>query len=122
MYRRYSPVQQQKPQINQVPIHNRPNNTQPLKGTVQTQQKPKPVKKETDNIPKKQRIANPIFNFIPSSVYNPETKKVFGVLSPEDLLIAAMILLLLENEEKENNILAYALLYVLISDYIDLPL
>ena len=41
MYRRYSPVQQQKPQINQVPIHNRPNNTQPLKGAIQTQKKHK---------------------------------------------------------------------------------
>ena len=44
-------------------------------------------------------------------------------MSAEDLLIAALILVLLDNSdgERENTMLVYALLYVLISDHIDLP-
>lgn len=65
-----------------------------------------------------------LLKFIPQSLYNPETGKVLGFMSAEDLLIAALILVLLDNSdgERENTMLVYALLYVLISDHIDLPL
>lgn len=63
---------------------------------------------------------NPLLGFLPPSVYNPETKKIFGFLEAEDLLLGALILMLLENEEQENSMLVYALLYVLLGDKIDL--
>ena len=63
---------------------------------------------------------NPIFGFIPPSVYNPETKKVFGFLKAEDILIGALILMLLENENNDEPMLIYVLLFVLFADYIDL--
>ena len=62
-----------------------------------------------------------MLGIIPPSLYNPETKKVFGFLSTEDLLLAALILLFLDNEENDDPMLVYALLYILLSDYIDLP-
>lgn len=62
--------------------------------------------------------------FIPQSVYNPETGKVLGFMSAEDLLIAALIILIIDSsdEETDNTMLVYALIYILISDHIDLPL
>ena len=61
--------------------------------------------------------------FIPQSVYNPETGKVLGFMSAEDLLIAALIILIIDSsdEETDNTMLVYALIYILISDHIDLP-
>lgn len=67
---------------------------------------------------------HPLTKFIPQSVYNPETGKVFGFLSADDLLIAALILLLIDNncDDEDNSMLIWALLYILISEHIDLPL
>ena len=68
-------------------------------------------------IPEK-KSQNPILGWIPSALYNPETKKVLGMFSPEDLLLVGLIFLLLENDEKQDDMLIYALLYILISDYL----
>lgn len=62
---------------------------------------------------------NPIFGFIPPSVYNPETKKVFGFLKAEDILLVGLILLLLESDNNDEPMLIYILLFVLLADYID---
>ena len=61
--------------------------------------------------------------FIPHSVYNPETGQGLGFMSAEDLLIAALIILIIDSsdEETDNTMLVYALIYILISDHIDLP-
>ena len=59
---------------------------------------------------------------IPPSLYNPETQKVLGLFSAEDILLAALIFLLLENNDSDDSMLVYALIYILISDYIDLPI
>lgn len=69
------------------------------------------------------RISHPVTKLIPESLYNPETGKILGFLSAEDLLIAALILLLIDNscDDEDNSLLIYALLYILISDHIDLP-
>lgn len=66
---------------------------------------------------------SPLLKFIPQSVYNPETGKVLGFLSAEDLLIAALILVLIDNRDADddNSLLIYALVYILISDRINLP-
>lgn len=65
-----------------------------------------------------------LLKFIPQSIYDPDTGKVFGFLSAEDLLLAALILVLLDNrcEDEDNSMLIYALLYILLSDHIDLPI
>ena len=67
--------------------------------------------------------SHPIAKLIPQSIYNPETGKVLGFLSAEDLLIAALILLLIDSgdDENDNSMLIYALVYILISEHIDLP-
>ena len=64
-----------------------------------------------------------LLDFIPRGLYNFETGKVFGIISPEDLLIAALIIVLIDeaDESRENQMLIYALLYILISEYVDLP-
>jgi len=63
---------------------------------------------------------NPILGFIPSSIYNPENGKIFGFLSAEDLLLIAMILIFLDSDEDGDNLMVYALLYVLASEWIDI--
>ena len=78
--------------------------------------------KQTHQPPPQPKPSHPLTKFIPQSIYNPETGKVLGFLSAEDLLIAALILLLLDSDDAsdDNSFLIYALLYVLISDHIDL--
>lgn len=72
---------------------------------------------------KKPSPVSPLLKFIPQSIYNPETGKVLGILSAEDLLIAALILVLIDNRDdgEDNSLLIYALVYILISDRINLP-
>ena len=60
-----------------------------------------------------------IFKFIPESIYNPETKKVLGFLKAEDLLLIALILIFLDNDENDDPMLLYALIFILVSDWID---
>lgn len=102
--------------------NNGANRGKDIKNDTQVHQK-----READNCKKKERAkTHPITKFIPQSVYNPETGKVFGFLSAEDLLIAAIILILLDGGSddcgEDNSILIYALLYILISEHIDLPI
>lgn len=79
--------------------------------------------KNTNSDKQKPSPVSPLLKLIPQSVYNPETGKVLGFLSAEDLLIGALILLLIDNQEsdEDNTILIYALVYILISDKINLP-
>ena len=57
-----------------------------------------------------------------SSILYYRSKKFFGVLASEDLLLIALIFLLLEKDGEDNKLMVNALLYVLVSDYIDLSL
>lgn len=120
MYRRYAP----NPNPRQKPIPQRPQPVPPSRKN----EKPHHALEQGGNLnqdamKKKQgtKPKNPIFGLVPTSVYNPETKKVLGMFTAEDLLLAGLIFLLLENEENDDPMLVYALLYILISDYIDLP-
>lgn len=64
---------------------------------------------------------------VPPSLYNRETKKLFGILSAEDLLILALIFILVGNDADDDSdtnddtLLIFALIYLLISDYTELP-
>ncbi len=58
---------------------------------------------------------------LPSSLYDSKSKKLFGFLSAEDLLLIALIFLFLEKEDNDNLLMVLALGYILLSDYIDLP-
>lgn len=72
----------------------------------------------------KKNAKNLLMKFIPESLYNPKTGKVLGIISAEDLMLAALILLILDNSDdcgEDNSMLVYALLYILISDHVDLP-
>lgn len=66
-------------------------------------------------------LSNLISGFLPPSLYNHKTKKIFGVISAEDLLLIALILLFSENEENNDPLTVIALIYILLSDYIELP-
>lgn len=103
---------------------NRPphcNNTKDRQDGCRSGQKPIRGAESAQN---KKTPRNPVSGFIPPAVYNPETKKVFGIFSAEDLLLAALIIILLDNDDSngsDDSMLIYALIYILISDYIDLP-
>ncbi len=61
-----------------------------------------------------------LHHFLPPSIYNSKTQKILGILSSEDLLLIALIFLFMENDESDNQLVVLALIYVLISDFIDL--
>ncbi len=129
MYRRYQPGagtqpgKQGKPTAGEMEkMQKQPQRQRQVGGGNQQQRQgkapePKPQRKEK----RKEGQGNPVLNMIPPALYNRETGKVLGFLSAEDLLIVALIFLLLESKEAEDSLLVYLLLYILISDYIELP-
>ena len=142
MYRRYEPMQNNNRPAQNTGGQQRKEQTQSPQGRVQNNrqntnmngnqhgQAEKPVRHPGQNkTPKGQEHKNkahPITKFIPQSVYNPETGKIFGFLSAEDLLIIALIITLLDGGgddcKEDNSILIYALIYILLSEYIKLPI
>ncbi len=131
MYQRYAPRSEMQPQKQGKPTagemkHERPMASQQFgkrpcyeKAGQKGQPSQMGQEKCEQKVPKGKR--NPVLALLPSSVYNPETKKILGVLSAEDLLLIALIFLLLDSEETENSMLVYLLLYVLLSEHLDLP-
>jgi len=76
---------------------------------------------DTLNRKKTQRSLSDILcGFIPQSLYNSETGKILGFLDAEDLLIVALIFLFLNDKSGDNTLIVLALVYVLLSDYINL--
>lgn len=61
---------------------------------------------------------NPL-SYLPKEIYNCETHKFFGFLSGEDILIIGLILMVLDGGCDEDLFLILALLYILLSDWID---
>lgn len=134
MYRRYEPRRSAAPNINKPPPAAEPNRN-PSGNRKPNQSKNvhnNPVKEKADI--KEERNASeqkltqkkadhPLMKFIPRSLYNPETGKVLGVMSADDLLIVALILIMLDSGDdcEDNSMLIYALIYILLSEYIELP-
>lgn len=58
-------------------------------------------------------IINTIFNFIPSEIYNRDNKRILGLLTAEDLLLFALILLVADSDDNDNIPLLVALIYIL---------
>ena len=69
--------------------------------------------------PLEQIISNPsglfksILNFIPSGIYNRETKKILGLFTAEDLLLTALIIMLADSDDNDDTALLIALVYIL---------
>jgi len=77
---------------------------------------------EPEEPPKTKKSGNPLLSFIPETIYNPETKKIFGVLSADDLLILALIILFLDSDEDGDTLMVLALAFILISEWFDFDL
>ena len=73
-----------------------------------------------NNQPKSAKTTDFLRSFIPKNIYNPETKKILGFLDAEDLLIIALIFLFMENSDEDNSLMIPLLIYVLVSEHIDL--
>ena len=54
-----------------------------------------------------------ILNMLPNELYNRNTKKILGLVTAEDLLLASLILLVADSGEKDSAALILALLYIL---------
>lgn len=66
-------------------------------------------------------ITSLLYNLLPPSVYNHQSKKLFGFLSAEDLLLLALIFLFAESDSEDSSLLSLALMYILVSEHFDLP-
>ena len=66
-------------------------------------------------------ITSLLYNLLPPSVYNHQSKKLFGFLSAEDLLLLALIFLFAESDCEDSSLLSLALMYILVSEHFDLP-
>lgn len=136
MYRRYNTTPQNPNNMMQRASNNLPDNrTVPMpkprppqsnKTSQHTAETPRPIseKREPVKEPCKRRSKDktpyaPLLGLIPRHIYNPDTKKILGVLSSEDLLLIALIFLFLESNDDDNPLMVLALVYVLLGDYID---
>ncbi len=93
-------------------LHRQNQHQNPSVQSAQSQSGQKPRQKKQTNFFK---------GFLPTSIYDPRQKKLFGFFSAEDLLLAALIFLLLEKDDEDNLLMILALSYVLISEYIEIP-
>lgn len=59
-------------------------------------------------------LINSLLSFIPSGVYNRETKKLFNLFTAEDLLLVALILMLADSDDNDDTALLIALVYILL--------
>ena len=66
-------------------------------------------------------ISSLIHGIVPTTIYNPKTKKILGFLTAEDLLLVALIFLFSESDDDPDPLMILALVYILLSEYIDLP-
>ena len=110
------PMRSQAPQ--NIHRQNQRQNIQPQNPVVQNRQHQN-GQQPHQKAQKKQ--TNFLKGFLPTSIYDPKQKKLFGFLSAEDLLLAALIFLLLEKDDEDNLLMILALSYVLISEYIEIP-
>lgn len=111
------PLQSAKPVVSQKPPHPK---ARPIRRPAPSQkpvEKPKAKKK----LPLGKGINGLLHGILPGSVYNPDSKKIFGMFSAEDLLLVALIFLCAESDEEDNSMMILALFYILLSDYIELP-
>ncbi len=116
MYKRY-PSASPKPQ--NTP---RPTNTHPKKAQTPTPQKEKNAEiNNTSENKKFKTTVNSFTKYIPQTLYNSQTGKVLGILSTDDLFLIALIFLLLDGDDEDNSMLIIALIYILLSEHIDLP-
>lgn len=113
MYQRYAPNSNRRPKTETVPP------SVPKPPPQGDRRNPPQAKREQEA--KRGEKRSWLSELLPPMLYQPETKKILGMISAEDLLLAGLIFLLTEEENRENRWLLYALLYILISDYIDLP-
>lgn len=127
MYRRYEPRRNAAPNVNKPPPAAEPNrNPSGNRKSNQSKNAHNNPIKETNaaeqKLPQK-KADHPLMNFIPKSLYNPQTGKVLGIMSADDLLIIALILIMLDgcDDCEDNSMLIYALIYILLSEYIELP-
>ncbi len=120
----YTQHQNTQNQQNQRPTQPQ-NSTHHAKPKPSNQNPPPPQQPQKRHIrhgksSKNTGVGGIINRFLPSSVYNPETKKILGILTAEDLLLVALIFLFLDNDDEDNWAVVLALAFVLLSDYIDL--
>lgn len=78
------------------------------------EQKKPPKNVINEPTPNPSGLIKSIMNFIPPGVYNRETKKLFGFITAEDLLLAALILMLADSDDNEDTALLIALVYILL--------
>lgn len=76
------------------------------------------ISRETEHAPSgsaETGFLDSILNMLPNELYNRNTKKILGLVTAEDLLLASLILLVADSGEKDSAALILALLYILAS-------
>lgn len=74
-----------------------------------------PPQKTTAQAVSSENILKSLFNKIPKSIYNRETGKLLGILTAEDLMLIALILMIADSDDNEDMALLIALVYILIA-------
>lgn len=90
----------------------------PPKQDFHRKDSPPPKKEGCSQKKEGHSFKNPL-KFLPKEIYNPKTHKFFGKLSGEDILIIGLILMVLDSGCDDDMLLVLALLYILLSDWID---
>ncbi len=84
-------------------------------------QNPQPSGGQQPHQKERKKSSDFLKNLLPTSVYDPKRKKLFGIFAAEDILLVALIFLLLEKDDEDNLLMILALAYVLLSEYIEIP-
>ncbi len=107
-------------QNHQTPNQQKPSQNPNYQRQHQNSQTPGPKNHGRKGEHQAKGLCGLVGRILPASIYNPDTKRIFGFLTAEDLLLVALIFLFLDSNDEDSNLTVLALAFVLLSDYIDL--
>ena len=90
-----------------------PHRTEPVQGGVGREYYMPPKPEPHDDKRDSDGLLGTMLNMIPTEIYNRKTKKLFGLLTAEDLLLAALILIAADSDNTDDTALLLALLYII---------
>ena len=97
-------------QTRQPPHHEPERQNEPKHSRADYIPPPKPPQRTEES-----GFLDSILNLLPNELYNRKTKKILGLLTAEDLLLAALILLIADSDDQDSKALIFALIYIMAS-------
>lgn len=79
----------------------------------ETRRRPDQSERKQPSPVREEGFFDSLLDILPNELYNRRTKKILGLVTAEDLLLIALILLAADSDDRDGKALVFALLYIL---------